>query len=327
MTRTVGGTLVSRILGLSKWGGPLSAYFEMVGEPDTTPGNSAMSRGKALEESVLALWLEASGRDPASLLRPERAVRPASMPHAHATLDAYHVTLDIAHDHLLTLPDAKTVSTQEMGEDWGPDGSDRIPVEYQLQLLWYLGVCKAAGMNVADEALLPTLLGPEAELQWAARLVTMTGRPLALADLDGTGLQLRTYRVQWDEALFQEVNRMVLCFLREHVEPRIPPEPGEGDLRERDVRAVARGFKAEPGLVKDFDALGPADQSILLEVLEATRERRKWEKLEEQAISRAQLSLGGAEEVKGLPGGARITWKARQDGVRVFKINEPRGRK
>jgi hypothetical protein len=326
MTRTVGGTLVSRILGLSKWGGPLSAYFEMVGAPDTTHGNSAMSRGKALEESVLRMMEQQMG----GACCPGRVVTAATLPHAHATLDALWAPDGGTRADSgvpWTIPDAKTVSTQEMGDDWGPDGSDRMPVEYQLQLLWYLGVCKAAGMNVADEALLPTLLGPEAELQWAARLVTMTGRPLTLADLDGTGLQLRTYRVQWDDALFQEVNRMVLCFLWEHVEPHLPPEPGEGDLRERDVRAVARGFKADPGMVKDFDALGPADQSILLEVLEATRERRKWEKLEEQAISRAQLALGGTEEVKGLPGGARITWKARQDGVRVFKTNEPRGRK
>lgn len=324
--RTIGGTMVSRILGLSKWGGPLSAYFELTGEPDTTPRNTAMSRGVALEESVLALWMEASGRNPDGLVRPQEPIRPRSLPHAHATLDAYHVTLDISHDHVLAIHDAKTASREEMGDEWGLDGTDRIPVEYQLQLLWYMGVCRAAGMSVADEALLPTLAGPEAELQWAARMVTKVGRPLALADLEGTGLELRVYRVAWDAALFEEVNARVVRFLREHVDPRRPPEPTEADLMERDVRAVARGLRAEPGRALDFERLPGPEQALVLDLLEANRQRKAWEKQEEQAEARVKLAMGTAEEVRGLPGGARVAWKASsaQGGTRRFQVHEPR---
>lgn len=324
--KSVGGTIVARILSLSKWGGPLSAYYELLGDDDGVDRQAAgawLSRGKALEESVLTMWLEASGRDPASLVRPQDPIRPKVMPYAHATLDAYHVTL-VGRDHLLTIPDAKTASVQEMGDDWGLDGTDQIPADYQLQLLWYLGVCKAAGMNVADEALLPTLCGPEVELQWAARLVTKTGRPLAMADLEGTGLELRVYRVAWDAALFEEVNRKVLVFIREHVEPRRPPQPTEADtLKERDVRAVARGMKGD-GSARDFERLPPAEQALLLEVLDASRQRKRWAGLEEQAIGRAQVALGAVEEVRGLPGGARVTWKTIKGGARRFEVKEPR---
>lgn len=313
--------MVSRILGLSRWGGPLSAYYELTGEAPPEDAKLAhQARGNVLEESVLAMWSELMGG--VSVLQGS-LVTAATMPHAHATIDAVACFAESGW----TIPDAKTLAREAMGDDWGLDGTDQIPVEYHLQLLWYLGVCKAAGMQVADEALLPTLVGPEAELQWAARLVKAVGRPLALADLEGTGLELRVYRVAWDALLFEQVNARVLEFLQKHVEPRRPPEPAGGDLLERDVRAVSSSVKAEPGRVLNFDRLPPAEQALLTDLLDCTRQRREWEDLEAKAELRVKLAMGTADEVRGLPGGARVTWRVRQDGVRVFKVNEPRGRK
>lgn len=323
---TVGGTLASRICGLSRWGGPLSAYFELTADVQAEQ-LPAMRRGVVLEESVLELWVEATARDLSSLVRPKHRVTTASMQHAHATLDAYHVTLDTAHADLFTLLDAKTVSRESMGPEWGEDGSDQIPEEYRVQLLWYLGVCKAAGMNVADEALLPTLCGPEVELQWATRLVEKTGKPLAPADLEGTGLELRVYRVEWDAEIFAALNARVVRFLREHVEPRIPPPPGAGDLLERDMRAVARGLRAEPGRVLDFERLNAGTQALLTELLEANRQRKAWTNAEEQAAARVRLAMATAEEVRGLPGGARVVWKDVSGAGRRFEVREPKGRK
>lgn len=319
---TVGGTLVSKILGLSKWGGPLTAYFDLVGGDDGVDRKAEglwLNRGKTLEESVLAMWAE---RETADVGRGERVTAP-TLPHAHASLDAWGWSDRIQPRAIL---DAKTASSQEMGDEWGQDGTDRLPADYQLQGLWYLGVCKAAGMNVADEALFPTLVGPEAELQWAARLVTKTGRPLALADLDGTGLELRTYRVAWDAALFEEVNRKVLDFILDYVEPRRPPAPSPGDLPQRDMRSVAKSIRAEAGRVLEFDSLPPAEQALLLDLLDANRQRKAWEKAEEQAEARVKLAMGTAEEVRGLPGGARVAWKdtSAPGGTRRFQIHEPR---
>lgn len=321
--KTIGGTLAAQICGVSRWGGPLSAFFAM------TQGVQAeckpeMSRGVVLEESVLAMWAE---RDGWGLLSGGRRVTPTSMPHAHATLDA--IALDDGGDgRLVTIPDAKTANTEGMGDGWGPDGSDEIPQEYIVQLQWYMGVCRAAGMNVAEESLLPTLCGPEVELQWAARLVLKTGKPLALADLEGTGLELQVYHVEWDEALFQALNERVLRFLREHVEPGIPPPPGPGDLLERDLRAVAKGLKAEPGRVLDFERLPPAEQALYLELLDANRQRKAWAEREEQAAARVRLAMATAEEVRGMPGGARVTWREMTGpDVRRFEVREPRGGK
>jgi hypothetical protein len=315
---TIGGTMVARILGLSRWGGPLSAYFELRGEPDTTPRNTAMDRGNALEESVLNIWGAIAG----AAWERGNQISSAAIPHAHATVDA--IGLPDGSDDRFIL-DAKTASRETMTSGWGADGTDRIPVEYQLQLLWYMMVAKAAGMNVADEALLPTLVGPEAELQWAARLVQRTGKPIVLADLAGTGLEFRVYRVAWDAKLAEEVNARVLRFIREHVEPGIPPEPGDGDLlTDRDVRAVARGQRAEKGRVVDFDALAPPEQSAILEIVEASRQRKSWEAAEEQARARVQVLMGGIEEVAGCPGGARVCWREMSSGARRFEVKEPK---
>lgn len=320
--RSVGGTLVSKIVGMSKWGGPVSAYFELT-QGVEAPREPAMTRGNVLEASVLSLWAERNGTSwlPGIRVQP---IKEQAMTYAHATLDAFGRMIPGDPDCLL---DAKTVAREQVGDDWGPDGSDRLPVEYQLQLLWYHGVCRAAGMTIAEDAYVPTLMGPEAELAMAARLVERTGKPLTLADLEGTNLELRTYRVPWDTAgqkLFRLLDARVQCFLREHVEPGIPPEPTEADLTGRDLNAVARGLRSDPGSALDLEKMEPAAQAVLLELLEANRQRKAWKGLEEQAVARAQLVLGSTEEVRGLPGGARVTWKTISTGSRRFEIREPK---
>lgn len=318
--RTVGGTLAARICGVSRYGGPLSAYFELTADVQAER-RPEMTRGAVLEESVLSMWAE---RDGWALWTGCIRVTPESMPHAHATLDATAIRDDGSDDWRFTIPDAKTLAREALTDEWGLDGSDQIVQEYQVQLQWYHGVCRAVGMNVADEAPLPTLVGPERELQWAARLVQKTGKPLALADLEGTGLELRVYRVEWDPEAFRMMDERVRRFLREHVEPQVPPEPGPWDLLERDLRAVAKGLRAEPGRALDFDRLPPADQALVLELLDANRQRKAWAEKEEQAAARVRLLMATAEEVRGLPGGARVTWKDVSGGGRRFELREPR---
>jgi hypothetical protein len=325
MTPTVGGTIAAQICGVSRYGGPLSAYFALTADVQAEQ-QQVMRRGQVLEESVLGMWAE---RDGWALWTGGIRIEPEDMPYAHATLDATALPVDGGDDWTFTIPDAKTANTEGMGDDWGPDGSDQVPQEYQVQIQWYHGVCRAAGMSVADEALLPTLVGPEAELQWAVRLVQAAVRPLRLADLDGTGLELRAYRVEWDAEAFRLMDERVRRFLREHVEPRVPPEPGPGDLLERDLRAVARGLKAELGRVLDFDRLPPAEQALVLELLDANRQRKIWADKEEQAAARVRLLMATAEEVRGLPSGARVSWKdvSGVRGTRRFEVREPRGGK
>lgn len=317
MRRTIGGTLVSQILSMSRWGGPLSAFYELT-QGVQAEQRPEMGRGKVLEESVLRMWCDRDGY----AYKTGGRIEAEAMPHAHATLDAlaWKTGPDVGGPHVV--PDVKTVNRESMGEDWGEDGSDKIPTEYQCQLLWYVGVCRAAGMNVADEALLPALCGPEVELQWAARMVLKTGQPLALADLEGTGLEFRVYRVAWNETLFQEMDARVRRFLADHVEPGVPPAPGEGDLRERDMRAVSRGVRAESGRVLRFDDLDHRGREAVQSLAWANQQRKAWASEEEQRATRVKLLMGTAEEIVGVPGDVRVSWKDRADGTRVFQVRE-----
>lgn len=308
-TKTVGGTLVSRILGMSKWGGPLSAYYELVADVDALR-TAAMGRGTALEASVLALLAERTGLT----MQPFEQGAPILADHRHARLDA----VAVYGSGLMAIVEAKTANSYEASE-WGADGTDTVPEHYLLQALWYLGVAKKALWSVADEVLMPLLSGPEAELQWAAKMVQCTGRPLTLADLEATGLVFRVCRVEWDLDVFAAMDREVRRFLREHVEPRIPPAPGPGDvLLQRDLNAVARGVPAETGKVLDYAALNAEERDAFSDFLSCARERRAWEDAEEQAKVRVQLLMGGAEEVVGLPHGARVTWKRTANSARRF---------
>jgi hypothetical protein len=310
--------MVARILGVSKWGGPISAYLELV-EGTEAPRNSAMGRGKLLEATVLSLWAE---RDGMFLVPGERKVQPSGMFYAHATLDALAVLA--LEDGALVIPEAKTLAV-EQSAGWGHDGSDLVATEYHLQAIWYLGVCRAAGWEVEPEVPMPTLVGPEAELAWAARMAERLGRPLTFADLEGSNLELRVYRIPWDAEIFAVVDARVRAFIDTHVWPRVPPAPSEGDvLMERDLHAIARGFKGERGRALDFEKLAPVAKTVFHELLEATRQRRAWEEVEEQAKARVQLLLGSAEEVRGLPDGARVLWKTNKAGSRRFEVKEPR---
>lgn len=316
---TVGGTLVSRIVGCSPYGGPLSAYFELT-EDVQAPRTPAMGRGNALESSVLALYAEREGCDVDT--RIGRVVA-ESLHHAHATLDATARPRAAGGGAPWHILDAKTANAYQMSA-WGEDGSDRVPDEYALQLQWYGGVARAAGLNVTDEMNIPVLSGPEAELQWAARLVQRTGKPLCLADLEGTSLDFRVCRVEWDAALFAALNERVCRFLADHVAPRIPPMPGPGDLvLDRDAHAVAKGLRAS-GLTLDYATLDESGQKAFGRLLEAAKQRRAWEAEEDAARVGVQLLMGGCEEVAALPDGARVTWKGSQTGVRRFSVKLPK---
>lgn len=314
--KTVGGTLVSRIVGCSPWGGPLSAYFELTEEVQAQR-TAAMCRGNALEATVLALYRERTG---AKLYSPG-AIRAPSLSHAHATLDAWALLPDKRE----VVVDAKTSSAYEMTA-WGPDGSDKVPEAYQVQLIWYMGVAKAGGMPAADEAHIPVLSGTESEMTLLARLAETAEGPLTLADLDGTSLDFRVCRVEWDAALFAALNERVCRFLANYVVPRSPPMPGPGDLvLDRDAHAVAKGLRVS-GLTLDYGALNEAGRAAFVRLVEAAKQRRAWEAEEDAARVGVQLLMGGCEDVAGLPDGARVTWKGTSGaaGTRRFTVKLPK---
>lgn len=319
---TVGGSMVARICrdrherSLSPWGGRLSAYYELVDKVGL-PDSPTLSRGRALEPWGLKAW---AAREGIEHIYEPGAIKAPGLPYAHATLDAWAIQPGVGEG----VVEVKTLAREHMGDEWGEDGSDRVLPAYHLQALWYMGVALAGGLPQAARAAMPVLVGHSRDLEVAAHLAR-TER-LMLEDFEPLGLELRVYHVAWDYDLFRAVDAQVRRFLVDHVVPRVPPEPDAADvLLSRDMDAVARG-QPKPGpdaVPLDYERLGPVQQALVREWLEAYRGMTGWGAMEEQHRARLQLMLGGAPGLVGLPGGGRIDWKCTKSGTRPWKPKVP----
>ena len=124
----IGGSEIAKIMGLSRWGTPLSVWAQKTGKipaPDLSD-NEAVKMGNRLEQFVADLFTEETGK----------AVRKAPKAYQHP-LYPYMV----AHiDRIVTgtdeLLECKTASLYKKDE-WE---ADEIPQEYILQVMWYLGI-------------------------------------------------------------------------------------------------------------------------------------------------------------------------------------------
>lgn len=119
----------------------------------------------------------------------------------------------------------------------------------------------------------------------------------------------RLYRIERDDALISEIRQRVADFWRWHVEPRRPPQPtNAADVLKLYERDSGRAIEATPDIRDTIDALAETRHAIKLH--EARRDIHEYTL---KAFMRDAATL----LVDGKPA---ITWKARTDGVRVFRI-------
>tara|TARA_R100001443_G_scaffold29396_1_gene42559 strand:- start:7127 stop:8065 length:939 start_codon:yes stop_codon:yes gene_type:complete len=126
----IGGSDVAKILGLSKYGTPLSVYEEKISsEPIEIPDNDAMRFGREAESIVAKFYTEDTGEklriDNKMRLHPE-------YPFLMANVDR---TIVANSEHGAGIFEAKTTSGM-YAKHWERD----IPAEYYLQLQHYLNV-------------------------------------------------------------------------------------------------------------------------------------------------------------------------------------------
>lgn len=119
----------------------------------------------------------------------------------------------------------------------------------------------------------------------------------------------RLYRIERHDQTINEIRRRAVDFWRWHIETRRPPQPVNADdvakLYERDS---GRAVEADVGTREALDHL--AGLRSQLRLLEAQREA---DEFRIKAFMRDATTL----LVAGQPA---LTWKARADGVRVFRI-------
>lgn len=139
--RKIGGTDISKLCGLSPYGGPHSVYARIVEGVDAQQ-NQAMRRGKLLEPVVRQMYVEDVGAEllphPGILASPRYDFAVASVDDLAALRGEDRVA------------EYKSASLRTIA-DWGDEGTDEVPMPYLVQCAWYLMV---TDLPVADLAVL-----------------------------------------------------------------------------------------------------------------------------------------------------------------------------
>lgn len=133
----IGGSDISAVMGLNRWKTPLKLWLEKTGEaePDDLSQVEAVQLGTELEDFVAQKFSQQTGKQ----------VRKQSKMYVHPEYDYM-----IAHvDRLITgseeLLECKTCSAFKKDE-WD---ANRIPQEYILQVMWYLGITNRKKGHIA----------------------------------------------------------------------------------------------------------------------------------------------------------------------------------
>lgn len=207
----IGGTGAAALAGVNppNWSQPIDVYLEMTGQAPPRKPSTMMSMGHLMEPLVAALFTEATG---IGLRRHTRAVRSRRYPWAGGHLDRFAADGSVFEAKWGMRADEWGPSwrrDERPGDEadvlWPPDEGTRAPLRYVVQVQHYLAV-------------------------------TERGRAY-LAVLLGYG-DFRWYVVPRDEAMIATLMEIEERFMREHVVPRVPPEPDGSEGYTRHLRRL-----------------------------------------------------------------------------------------
>lgn len=133
-----GGSDIATIMRVSRWKTPLRLFREKKKLVQPQPVTLAMRRGTALEPVVFDV-LRITQK--ANIYKPSRVFVP-DHPHRSAAIDGIKVTTKNGKPWRRL----QEVKTTDYDIGWGPEKTDRIPVDYLVQVQWYLGIALLLGM-------------------------------------------------------------------------------------------------------------------------------------------------------------------------------------
>lgn len=273
-TKSIGGSDVAAILGLSPWRTPLDVWREKALNQIDDKSSDAMEAGLRFEDPILMHFLDQQVEMTGKQATLERR-KPVVVGHRHASPDAL-----VEQQGWHSLVEVKTTSS---GDGWGRDGSSEIPAHYLPQVQHYLDVLEL------EDAFVPVLVWPSDMRRIAGLTPAETIRALGL----------RTYRVHYNQALAAQIRDVVAEFWEKHVVAMKPPEP-------RDLADAKRCAWAVAGKTVEAD-------DELVELLEAREHYRTvikdTEALVEQAEMQIRAKLGDAEQALGAGGKAVVSCK------------------
>ncbi len=210
--RKVGGTDISKLLGMNPYGGPREVWERIVNKVDV-PLNDSMRRGLSVEPRIRDLSVRTYGLEleehPGIVQSPQHIF-------ATASPDDFG-----SHNGSRVLLEYKSV-TEWAAKKWGDlDYSDAVPEHYHLQVRWNLGVCgieralliAAFGADVPGENDAP----PDFVIKWT-----------------------RIYEFHRDRDIEARLFKVGEFFWEQYVVPQIPPPADPKPVkRSRKVKEAA----------------------------------------------------------------------------------------
>lgn len=211
----IGGSDISAILGLNPWKSAFELYLDKTGrlEDNFTPEQEErMKWGTILEDVIAKDYAEQQRvkvqRINQQMAHPEHACCVANVDRVvleNGTRARFNGERVLGAEKVLEVKTANAFAINS--DDWGDEGTDVIPTNYWLQVMWYMGITQ---LPVADVAV---LFG---------------------------GQKQRIYTVDFDKEVFNDLVGQASNWWQKHVIADIPPEPSN----EQEARLLWQRSKA-----------------------------------------------------------------------------------
>ena len=246
--KCIGGSDVSGILGLNKWKTPYDVFISKTQPVDHDAASEAAYWGSTLEEIIAKEFQKRTGL---KIQRVNKTIRIGEGGWQGANIDRAIVNTDIAgtvrfKDDRLTTDAILEVKTCNAfaAHEWGPSQLDEIktgkvvtahgiPLAYECQIQWYMGITKTATCYVA------VLIG---------------------------GQDFRVYKVPFNEMIYKDIQRICQAFWQNNVLAKVAPEPANaeevlkqfpisnGDTAEADnkVSSIISSYRNLAGQIKQL---------------------------------------------------------------------------
>lgn len=274
----IGGSEIASIMGVNPFAGPLDVWLAKV-EGYEKEDNEAMERGRFLEDGI-ARWY--AHRTASGLTMPD-TMRHATHAVALCTPDRFARRVN---EGCFTDVSIKSPGPFPDPDDWGADGSDLVPVPYNLQLQQELEILRSHGFDQAEFG--------------------------ELAAMVRGGL--RIYRIVRDDNLVGELLEASDRFWRDYVVTKTPPDI---DGSEGWSEYLKRKFGSAGGPIIEATA---RDEVLALKLMEAEQRADTSEAEYGRLQNEVKARIGGAGVV-GIRGAfGSITWKPDKNGQRSFRV-------
>lgn len=196
----IGGSDVAAIVGVSRWTTAMDVYLAKTGQSAPLLPSGAMEWGHILEDPIARKYARETGR---------KVVNASATLDAHTGLRARVIRpfadkpWRLAHVDRLVSGEARGLEVKTArfaGDEWGEPGSDQVPVDYRLQVAWYMALTQRPVWDIA------VLIG---------------------------GSDFRIYTVERDAELEQMLFDVVDAFWVDNVVARVPPPVDGGESTRR----------------------------------------------------------------------------------------------